>query len=804
MAAPSTTNNINGNNNNNNNGLPPTPITQPQQQVNLDDMPLSERMKLFPKTNNNTKSTDNSNPSNNKISKNNKSNMTDKNDKNGVAAKIEPVKPSTEAKNVAPTVTNSLEAKKSSIDKRKLAVPRKSKSSDALAVKRQKKDPSCLLALELTKSIKTESTKTKKSKKEQKGPDSQDDEGENDDDDEYKWWEVEQAAFGEKGTVKWESLEHNGPYFPPPYEPINVPLLYEDKELYLEPEAEEVAGFFAALVNTDHAANAIFRENFFADFKHVLQRTASAHAATIKSLEACDWSKMHAYFEQQRELRRAWNKEQKEAAKAVKQEIDGWFGWCRMDGRKEKVGNFRIEPPGLFRGRGKHPKAGKLKERVQPEQVTINCSAEAKVPEPPLGRRWASVIHDNTVTWLATWTENVNKSPKYVMLAPGSSLKGQSDLRKFETARQLKSLVDGIRAKNREELHSKEMAVRQRATALWLIDNLALRAGNEKGDDEADTVGCCSLRLEHVTLKLPDTVVFDFLGKDSIRYHRELQVDPQIVKNLSIFMRPPKQPGDPIFDRLTTSSLNKYLGELMPGLTAKVFRTFNASHTFQRELDAAECPEGSSQADLILAYNRANRQVAILCNHQRTVPKTHSQSMERLREKMWALKYQRHLIRKRLKQEKSKETKSFEGLHDEESDFEVGAVESLLLQRHHEKLVQKKVKSESESKKDEKDDEDDAKNPVEDHQHKISNASLDALQKKWAAVNDRIAALRVQMTDRDENKTTALGTSKTNYIDPRITVAWCAEKGVPVEKMFNKSLRDKFKWAMQIAPQWKF
>ena len=50
------------------------------------------------------------------------------------------------------------------------------------------------------------------------------------------------------------------------------------------------------------------------------------------------------------------------------------YGFCVMDGHKEKIGNFRIEPPGLFRGRGTHPKMGMLKRRVQPEDVIINCS----------------------------------------------------------------------------------------------------------------------------------------------------------------------------------------------------------------------------------------------------------------------------------------------------------------------------------------------------------------------------------------------------------------------------------------------
>lgn len=68
------------------------------------------------------------------------------------------------------------------------------------------------------------------------------------------------------------------------------------------------------------------------------------------------------------------------------------------------------------------------------------------------------------------------------------------------------------------------MAERQRATAVYLIDEFALRAGNEKGEDEADTVGCCSLKFEHVTLRPPDTVIFDFLGKDSIRFYSEVKV----------------------------------------------------------------------------------------------------------------------------------------------------------------------------------------------------------------------------------------------------------------------------------------
>lgn len=89
---------------------------------------------------------------------------------------------------------------------------------------------------------------------------------------------------------------------------------------------------------------------------------------------------------------------------------------------------------------------------------------------------------------------------------------------------------------------------------MYFIDKLALRAGNEKGEDEADTVGCCSLRCEHVTLEQPNFIIFDFLGKDSIRYYNRVPVDMQVYKNIRIF-KENKNPDDNLFDRVTVSGL---------------------------------------------------------------------------------------------------------------------------------------------------------------------------------------------------------------------------------------------------------
>merc|ERR1711894_866930 len=77
--------------------------------------------------------------------------------------------------------------------------------------------------------------------------------------------------------------------------------------------------------------------------------------------------------------------------------------------------------------------------------------------------------------------------------------------------------------------------------------------------------------------------------------------------------------------------------KLMDGLTAKVFRTYNASITLQEQLKELTDAD-DNVAHKTLSYNRANRAVAILCNHQRAVPKMHEKGMNTLNEKIEAKK----------------------------------------------------------------------------------------------------------------------------------------------------------------------
>lgn len=73
----------------------------------------------------------------------------------------------------------------------------------------------------------------------------------------------------------------------------------------------------------------------------------------------------------------------------------------------------------------------------------------------------AQVIHNHTVTWLAGWKDSINtKDWKYVQFGAQSSIKGESDLKKYEKARKLKDYVDAIRADYKRAWDSTDKKVR--------------------------------------------------------------------------------------------------------------------------------------------------------------------------------------------------------------------------------------------------------------------------------------------------------------------------------------------------------
>jgi len=583
----------------------------------------------------------------------------------------------------------------------------------------------------------------------------------------YEWWKEEEPLPDGK---KWRFLEHNGVIFPPKYEPHGVKMKYDGQEVDLNDEQESVATMYAAMLTTDYATKKTFTDNFWKQFKGML---GDKHP--IKDLKKCDFAPIQAHLEQEKEKKKTLTKEEKTKIKEAKDKMEEPFSMVILDSHTEKNGNYRVEPAGLFRGRGEHPKMGQIKGVIQPEDISMNCSEDACPPRCALpGHNWQSVVHKDETTWLAYYKDTINGEFKYIFLSAGSSLKGQSDREKFEKARELKKVVHTIRQKITQGLKSSTAATMQQNTALWFIDLLAIRAGNEKDTaEEADTVGCCSLRVEHIELGTDEegpTILFNFLGKDSIQYKNLLKLRPadedrakegeddpcvsyvregeesnfkQVYSNMKTLVKKfdsgrSKKPEDDVFDELTTSTLNSYLKELMPGLTAKVFRTYNASYTLDQELYKLENHPNKknymkNEQTQLKFYNDANYQVAILCNHSRAVSKTFDAQMEKMDVK--------------------------------KSDMEKEVVE-----------LQKSLKQ--------------------------SGADKDKIKKKIAALQDRISKHETQKEIKQKLAGVALSTSKLNYLDPRITVAWCKKFGdFNLSRVFNKTLQTKFKWAVDEADE---
>ena len=557
--------------------------------------------------------------------------------------------------------------------------------------------------------------------------------------------------------VLWESLEHAGVLFAPDYVRHGVRPLYDGQPVELTEEQEEMATSYAVMLETEYMQKETFLRNFWEAFR---QKLGASHP--IQGLDKCDFRPIYDHMMAEREKKNAQPKEVKKALKEEKDAAEARFKYCKVDGRTEQVGNFRTEPPGLFRGRGEHPKMGMWKRRILPEDIIINIGKDAPVPQAPEGHRWKEVRHDQTVTWLAAWKDAVNaKEVKYVFLAANSKFKADSDVKKYDRAIRLTAYIDKIRAEYRRNWTATTVVEQQIAVAIYLMDVLALRAGHEKDEDEADTVGCCNLKAMNVE-PLPvgedgkHQIKLDFLGKDSMRYENTMDVEKEVYECMQRFTKTtkdgkPKNSEELLFDAMNAQDVNVKLQQTMKGLSAKVFRTYNASVTLERllkETEAASTAYGQQLVEVKKAdYDRANMEVAILCNHQRSVPKAHQKQMEAMEDKHKAVKKEMYEVSK-----------------------------SLTLLKKGSLKVEKGKRM-----------------PTEE-----------SLKKKKAVLKDRLQKIEVQRRSKEELKTVALGTSKINYMDPRISIAWCKRNEVPIEKIFNKSLLSKFSWAMVIEPDFSF
>ena len=446
-----------------------------------------------------------------------------------------------------------------------------------------------------------------------------------------QWWN-NNGREQKQGENKWSSLSHKGPYFThimEPYIPLGLSIKYDGVDYPLNTQEEEVASFYAKRLISEKKGDIVdkltkdkvFNTNFFNDFKTYL---SPRHKGIFKTFSKFDWSNLIEAIE---EKKNKISESQKIKAKIQLEKKKHKYGIAIIDGNEEKVGNFVVEPSAIFYGRGKNPNRGKIKRSIDPEEVTINIGENDPIPKAPRGHSWKEVVHDNSAIWLSKWTDSITGNTKYVLFSMEGKFKGENDMEKYEKARKLQRFIDIVRTQYMDDVDSDNQVKKQLGTILWFIDNHGIRVGNEKGEDEADTVGASTLRVEHIKFK-EGHIIFDFLGKDSIKFYKKIKVPKKIFDNVKLFVKG-KNKDEQIFDKVTSSTINSYLKTFDKSFSAKVFRTRLASTIMFNELKKVSIPKGSNKIAIKKSFNKANSKVAEVLNHTRNVSQKAKDSVQK-------------------------------------------------------------------------------------------------------------------------------------------------------------------------------
>jgi DNA topoisomerase-1 len=571
-----------------------------------------------------------------------------------------------------------------------------------------------------------------------------------------------------------KQLIHNGVVVPEPPPPVGLVLEIRGEPVALTPKQEEMALAWAKKHGTPYVEDPTFVENFLLDFGEALGLASSL------SMEEVDFGPAIRRIEAEREARARLTKEERKALaaerKIEREALREQFGYAQVNGRRTELANYVVEPGGIFMGRGQHPLRGRWKEGAQQGDITLNLSPDA--PCPP--GEWGEIVWQPDSLWVARWKDKLSGKLKYVWLSDTAPIKQRREARKFDQAHELGANLEEVRATIQRDLGHEEPKQRMLATACYLIDTLCLRVGDEKDPDEADTVGATTLRPEHVTLHDDGVVEFQFLGKDSVLWHKKLDLPGVVQENLEELIREarPSNPssdgekGHPtrdkpqLFPDISSRDVNTYLSGILPGLTAKVFRTLHSTLSVQESLESSGVTAEDPEHVKWEAVNLANLEAAVLCNHTKKAPASWPRSRKRYQERQQKAQERVNKYRERRKEQR----------------------EALAALREEARQAREQAPPEKEEKVKAR-----YKKRIETAKRRVSRTQ--GMLERAKLARDKV---KVQASIASKKRTWNLGTSLKSYIDPRVCYDWGQQVDYDVlEKYYPKALRRKFAWVRE-------
>jgi DNA topoisomerase-1 len=534
---------------------------------------------------------------------------------------------------------------------------------------------------------------------------------------------------------RMKSLQHNGVYIPE-YEPKGLSIKIRGRSVKLSPKTEQMAVFWIRKKQSiTSPPDRLFYRNFLEDFLNALKSenpsldflgdfqneyinhlgkdsdgvetdTKPANNSEIDFSEIID----HVQQEQMKKLN--MTKEEKKRLsserKTQREALREKYGHAIVDEKKLEIANWTTEPSCIFAGRGDHPKRGKWKEGPKQDDIILNLSKDSPVPP----GNWKGVVWEPEKTYLAKWEDKLSGKIKYVWFSDSAFLKQKMEQEKFKKATKLDKEIPRVIDHIIKNLDSEDSERRKIATVCWLILQVNLRVGDEKDPGEADTVGAITLRPEHIKTE-GNFLNFDFLGKDSVRWVKQVEAPPVVIRNIENLSR---KDNEYLFEGIDSRKVSRFLSQKMEGLTAKVFRTWRCSKTVKEYLEKCKVKNEDAVYKKQFCAKMANLEAAKVANHKRKIP----------------LNFEERLAKKRTRV----------------------------------KELELKLKEKADA-------------------GKKTEAALKSLQR---ARFDAVLA--------EETKEYNLGTSLKSYIDPMVYVKWAETIDFPLDKLYPKTLRKKFSWAI--------
>lgn len=589
--------------------------------------------------------------------------------------------------------------------------------------------------------------------------------------------------------ILWKKLISPGIQFPDPYEPLpkNVMVLYNKEPIKLRTDItndhhfniseEEGAVFFAKIIDSENTAKAAgkknkiystdktFRNNFWNDWKKIL---GPGHK--IKDFDKVDFTPIANYIARNREEKKAkrknMSKEAKQEEKEEKNALKERFGYAIVDDVKRAISPWIVEPPGIFISRSQY--CGKIRSRIKPEDITINSTnkpecfvQKSSIKNPnPKPCKWCKYVTIPTAAWLASWKHTILPTGiKYMRFV----FDEKKDIEKFDKARLLKQNIEKIRERYTDDMNNKKSETRLEGLVVYLLDKLAIRIGTNKSsnkssktDEDEDEDENEDAEEDYEESKNEETKDEESKDEDedeetqglttlenrNITLHENSKLQVQFIGKSGI-------PYDNTIEieQIAYFLIGKLLQRTKPN--ERIFLGITDSKV-NKYLKTITPDTGITAKTFRTFHACATLQEQL----KKQITDTNLKVASSIAEKLQVFK-------------------------------QANMMTGLLL--NHKRLVDSSVKIGDIEKKIEE-----AKNKLRENLTEIQKNKLQTQIKRWES-DHMICKNQVN-----------LATSKQNYADPRIFIAFAKKIELPIEKIYTKAQLIKFKWAMETDENFNF